>query len=460
MDPNDQCIVIKGAAAHNLKRLDLSIPRDRLTVITGLSGSGKSSLAFDTIFAEGQRRYVESLSSYARQFLEQMQKPEVESVEGLPPTISIEQRTGIASPRSTVATTTEVHDYLRLLYARAGEPHCPQCGRLIRQQSPEQIVEAVLALPKGLRVMVLAPMVRGRKGEHREILDRIGREGLVRVRVDGQVFALDDTPKLDKRRVHTLEAVVDRLVVDPNERSRFHDSIETALTLGEGLAIVSRAAGERWDDTLYSQHYGCPECGVSIEELAPRLFSFNSPYGACPTCSGLGTCMEFDPDLLVPDPSLSLAEGAIHAWRRGEAMASWYNRALERFCRDFGVAMDTPFAKLPAEARDALLHGSGSAFKGVIPELAERFRKTESDSLKARLMGYMGEMPCSACHGARLRPEARAVTVGGKAIHELAALSIADAHRFLTAMSVLPFSRSNAAPRSRSSVSAFGKASG
>jgi len=441
-DTADKCIVIKGAAAHNLKRLDLRIPRDKLVVITGLSGSGKSSLAFDTIFAEGQRRYVESLSSYARQFLEQMQKPEVESVEGLPPTISIEQRTGISSPRSTVATTTEVYDYLRLLYARAGEPHCPLCGRPIRQQSPEQIVEAILALPRGIRIMVLAPMVRGRKGEHREILDRIGREGLVRARVDGQAYPLEDTPKLDKRRLHTIEAVVDRLVVDPHERSRLHDSVEIALALGEGLVIVSRAAGEGWDDTLYSQHYACPECGVGIEELAPRLFSFNSPYGACPTCSGLGTCMEFDPDLIVPDRSLSLAQGAIHAWRRGEAMASWYNRALERFCRDFGVATATPFEKMPAGTRRVLLHGSeeatGASFKGVIPELAERFRKTESDSLKARLMGYMGELPCSVCKGARLRPEARAVTVGGKAIHELAALPIVDAHRFLTGVRFSP----------------------
>ncbi len=441
-DSAEKHIVIKGAAAHNLKRLDLAIPRDKLVVITGLSGSGKSSLAFDTIFAEGQRRYVESLSAYARQFLEQMEKPEVESIEGLPPTISIEQRTGISNPRSTVATTTEVYDYLRLLYARAGEPHCHLCGRPIRQQSPEQIVAALLALPKGIRVMVLAPMVRGRKGEHKEILDRIAREGLVRVRVDGTVSPIEEAPKLDKRKLHSIEAVVDRLVVDPSQRSRFHDSVETALAMGEGLAIVSRAAGERWDDTLYSQHYGCPECGVSIEELAPRLFSFNSPYGACPACSGLGTCMEFDPDLIVPDPTLSLARGAIHAWRRGEILSGWYNRALERFCRDFGVSMATPFEKLPPQVRHTLLHGSGEAegesFKGVIPELAQRFRKTQSDSLKARLMGYMSEQPCAGCKGARLRPEARAVTVGGQAIHELAALSVADARRFLAGLRFSP----------------------
>jgi excinuclease ABC subunit A len=442
----DKFIVIKGAAEHNLKHIDVRIPRDKLVVITGLSGSGKSSLAFDTLFAEGQRRYVESLSSYARQFLEQMEKPDVESVEGLPPTISIEQRTGAANPRSTVATTTEVYDYLRLLYARVGEPHCHLCGRPIRQQSPEQIVEAVLALPRGVRLMVLAPMVRGRKGEHREILERIGREGLVRVRVDGQLFALEEAPKLDKRKAHSIEAVVDRMAADPAQRSRLQDSLETALGLGDGLAVVSRAAGDGWEDTLFSQHYGCPDCGVSIEELAPRLFSFNSPYGACPTCSGLGTCMEFDPDLIVPDKSLSLADGAVHAWRRGEALSSWYNQALERFCRDFGVAMDTPLEQLPAEPRRILLHGTapedearrGARFRGVIPDLTQRFRKTDSDSLKSRLMGYMSELPCAACRGARLRPEARAVTVGGKGIHELTALPAVDALSFVARLQLSP----------------------
>jgi len=450
MPASDKCIVIRGAAEHNLKGFDIRIPRDQLVVITGLSGSGKSSLAFDTLFAEGQRRYVESLSAYARQFLEQMEKPNVESVEGLPPTISIEQRTGAANPRSTVATTTEVYDYLRLLYARVGEPHCHLCGRPIHQQSPEQIAEAILALPKGARVMVLAPMVRGRKGEHKEVFDRIAREGLVRARTDGALHPVEEPPKLDKRRLHSIEAVVDRLVVDPDQRSRIQDSVETALALGEGLVIVSRAVGDRWADALYSQHYGCPDCGVSIEELAPRLFSFNSPYGACPACSGLGTCMEFDPDLIVPDKSLSLAQGAVHAWRRGELFASWYNKALERFCRDFGLSMSTPFHKLPEHARRVLLYGSREGdpaeFKGVIPDLAERFKKTQSDSLKARLMGYMSELPCAACRGARLRPEARAVTVGGKPIHELTALAVVEAHRFLAGLSFSPEKQAIAQP--------------
>ena len=446
MDDDAKCIVIKGAREHNLKGFDIRIPRDRLVVITGLSGSGKSSLAFDTIFAEGQRRYVESLSSYARQFLEQMEKPNVESVEGLAPTISIEQRTGAANPRSTVATTTEVYDYLRLLYARVGQPHCPECGRPIRQQSAEEIVDAVLAFPAGIRVMVLAPVVRGRKGEHREVLERIAREGLVRVRVDGELHPVEEAPKLDKRRNHSIEAVVDRLGIGPDRRSRLQDSVETALALGDGLVVISRSLGEGWDDTLFSQHYGCPDCGVSIEELAPRLFSFNSPYGACPECGGLGTCMEFDPDLVVPDAALSLEDGAVHAWRRGEAMSAWYNRALARFAGDFGVSLDTPFRKLGKAARRILLHGTsdadeakhGASFRGVLPDLARRFRKTESDSVKARLMGYMAELPCSACGGARLRREARAVTVGGRPIHELVGLSIGAACEFLLGLALPP----------------------
>ena len=450
MARSEKCIVIVGAAEHNLQHIDVRIPRDKLVVITGLSGSGKSSLAFDTIFAEGQRRYVESLSSYARQFLEQMEKPDVESVEGLPPTIAIEQRTGAANPRSTVATTTEVYDYLRLLYARVGTPHCHECGREIRQQSSEQIVDAILALPKGMRVLILAPMVRGRKGEHREILERIAREGLVRARIDGETHLVDEAPNLDRRRNHTIEAVVDRLVVEPDRRSRFHDSVETALALGDGLLVLSKEIGGGWQDTLYSQHFGCPDCGVSLEELTPRMFSFNSPYGACKRCGGLGTRLELDPELIVPDPSLSLADGAIHAWRRGEALSGWYNRALRRFCEDFEVRHDRPFTKIPKELRRILLHGTtaedearhGASFKGVIPNLHERFEKTPSDSVKTRLMGYMSELPCPACEGARLRPESLAVTVAGRPIHELTALSVVDAHRALTA---LEFSREQAA---------------
>ena len=454
MASSEKCIVITGAAEHNLQKIDVRIPRDRLVVITGLSGSGKSSLAFDTIFAEGQRRYVESLSSYARQFLDQMEKPDVESVEGLPPTISIEQRTGAANPRSTVATTTEVYDYLRLLYARVGTPHCHECGREIRQQSPEQIVDAVLALPKGMRVLILAPMVRGRKGEHREILERIAREGLVRARIDGETHLVDEAPKLDKRRNHTVEAVVDRLVVEPDRRSRFHDSVETALTLGDGLLVLSKEIGGGWQDTLFSQSYGCPDCGVSLEELTPRMFSFNSPYGACKRCGGLGTRLELDPELIVPDRSVSLSDGAIHAWRRGEALSAWYNRALRRFCDDFHVPHDRPFSRIPKALRRILLHGTtpedeakhGASFKGVIPNLHERFEKTPSDSVKTRLMGYMSELPCPACDGARLRPESLAVTVGGHPIHDLAALSVVDAHRALAALDFSEEKRAIAEP--------------
>jgi excinuclease ABC subunit A len=439
-DTGNKCITITGAAEHNLAHLDLRIPRDTLVVVTGLSGSGKSSLAFDTLFAEGQRRYVESLSAYARQFLEQMEKPDVESVEGLPPTISIEQRTGVANPRSTVATTTEVYDYLRLLYARAGTPHCPECGREVRQQSPEQIVDAILGLPEGTRLLLLAPMIRGRKGEHLQVIDRIAREGLVRARIDGEVYGVEEPPKLDKRRNHTVEAVVDRLVVDPEKRSRFQDSVETGLALGDGLVVVSREADGEWQDTLYSQHYGCPDCGVSLEELAPRMFSFNSPYGACPECDGLGTRLELDADLVMPDKGLSLADGAVHAWRRGERLSGWYNRLLREFARDFDVSVDEPVRTFPKRVRRILLEGTtekdeekfGASFPGVLPELQRRFEKTESDSVKSRLMNYMSELSCSACKGARLRPEARAVTVAGRPIHEVTALSVADAYAWLS----------------------------
>jgi excinuclease ABC subunit A len=435
-------ITIRGAAEHNLQKIDLRIPRDKLVVVTGLSGSGKSSLAFDTIFAEGQRRYVESLSSYARQFLEQMEKPSVESVEGLPPTIAIEQRTGSANPRSTVATTTEIYDYLRLLYARAGDPHCHLCGRPIRQQSPEQIVDAILTQPAGQRMLILSPIIRGRKGEHRDVLERIGREGLVRARIDGEVYPLDDTPKLDKRRVHTIEAVVDRLMVDPAQRSRLQDSIETALALGEGLVVISRKPGDSWEDALYSQHYGCPECGVYVEELTPRLFSFNSPYGACPECHGLGTRLEIDADLVLPDHKLSLNEGALPSF----AMGPWQKKFLARFARDFDADLDTPIRKLPKRLVRILLHGTtdadeereGADFPGILPQMTRWFETTSGDKWKAHLMRYMGELPCSECAGARLRPEARAVTVGGKPIHEITRLPVDRALEFLSGLTFGP----------------------
>ena len=433
-------IVIRGARQHNLKGASLSIPRDRLVVVTGLSGSGKSSLAFDTIYAEGQRRYVESLSAYARQFLEQLQKPDVDSIEGLPPTISIEQRAGHPTPRSTVATGTEIYDYLRLLYARVGRPSCYKCDRPISQQSPEQIVDALLAGPAGAKLVLLAPLVRGKKGAHREIFDRIRREGFVRVRVDGRVQELKDVVTPDKNRKHEIEAVVDRLVLEPGlSRRRLADSVETALKLGEGL-LVAVIDGK---DRLFSESFACPYCGVSFGDLQPRLFSFNSPYGACPTCDGLGTRPEIDEDLVVPDQSKSLRDGAIEPWRKlGRRMTIRYGRRLREFGEIFGVKPSTPFDKLAPEIRRILLHGTapedekkrGAWFEGVIPSLMNRFEHTESDFIKRRILAYMSELPCPACQGRRLRPEALSVRVGGKNIDEVARMTIAGAAAFFDAL--------------------------
>ena len=444
-DSPRRAIVVRGAGEHNLKNVDVIIPRDRLVVITGLSGSGKSSLAFDTIFAEGQRRYVESLSAYARQFLEQMQKPAVESIEGLPPTIAIEQRSGSASPRSTVATTTEIYDFLRLLYARCGTPHCYQCGRSIAQQSAEQIVRAVLlgyvgkarAKP-GSRVMLLAPLVRGRRGEHADVLRRVREEGFVRVRVDGIVADLANVGRLARNKKHDLDVVVDRLVLRPGVESRLTDSVETALKLGDGMLVLSRDTARGWRDALYSEKCACPDCGISYEELRPNMFSFNSPYGACPTCDGLGTKPEFDSELIVPDKGLSLREGVIDVWRRGgQRMAIHYHHVLRGFCRDFEVDPDLPFRKLPGRVQEILLHGTSDggaspapAFEGVIPNCVRRFHKTTSQFVKSRLHEYMSEQPCPTCHGARLRKESLAVRVGDKSIQEITALAISDALDF------------------------------
>ena len=441
--PPERKIIIRGAREHNLKNLTVEIPRDKMVVITGLSGSGKSSLAFDTVFAEGQRRYVESLSAYARQFLEQMQKPAVESIEGLPPTIAIEQRTGSASPRSTVATTTEIHDFLRLLYARCGTPYCYKCGRPIAQQSAEQIVRSILADRSGKaeRIMLLAPLVRGRKGEHADVLRRIKAEGFVRARVDGIVTELGKVSVLAKNKKHSVDVVVDRLVLQPAIQSRLTDSVETALKLAEGALVVSREVNGKWKDTLYSERFACPICSISYEELAPNMFSFNSPYGACPTCDGLGTRLEFDPELIVPDKDLSLRGGAIDVWRRGgRRMAIYYHYVLQEFCRDFGVDPATPYGDLPKEIRDVLLYGTESRkdktfsaeFEGVIPNCTRRFHKTTSEYVKSRLHDYMSELPCPTCNGARLRRESLAVRVGGKAIHEVARLAITEALSFFS----------------------------
>jgi excinuclease ABC subunit A len=435
----DKAIVVHGAREHNLKDITVRIPRDQFVVITGLSGSGKSSLAFDTIYAEGRRRYVESLSAYARQFLEQMQKPDVEYIEGLPPTIAIEQRAAGANPRSTVATTTEIYDYMRLLFARIGKPHCYQCGQPIAQQTTEQIVDQVLRIPEGTRVMVLAPLVRGRKGEHKDVLARIRREGFVRLRADGVITELENVHALDKNRKHDLDAVVDRLVVKPEIAARLSDSVELALQMGDGLAIVTVDESGKWTDRIYSERFACPTCGVSLSELTPRMFSFNSPYGACPSCDGLGTTLEFDPDLIVPDQGVSLAEGAIEAWRKGgQRMAIYYSWLLREFAQDFGISRDIPFEQLPARIQRILLNGTkpadarqyGKEFEGVIPNLARRFERTTSEYVKQRLHAYLSEQPCATCGGARLRPESLAVRLDGQNIASLSKMTVEEALAF------------------------------
>lgn len=417
-------IRIRGAREHNLKSIDVDIPRDQLVVITGLSGSGKSTLAFDTVFAEGQRKYMESLSTYARQFLDQLQKPEVDEIEGLPPTIAIEQRSASSNPRSTVATTTEIYDYLRVLFARAGTPHCWECGREISSQTPSQIVDAVMAQPAGTKVMILSPLVRGQKGEHKEIFGAINKQGFVRARVDGEMIELSSTkfPTLKKTFTHNIEAIVDRLVLKPEIRSRLADSVETALKLSQGLVIVTvanNAVESGWIDQIYSEKFACPvHPNVSLPELEPRLFSFNSPHGACPTCHGLGTKFEFDPDLIVPDDSLSLETGAIEAWRKnGKRFNIWYSRILRTFARDFEIDYSGPFKDIPKKIRDVLMYGTeakgdegtGTEFEGVLPNLQRRFETTESEWVKSKMHGYMSEQPCDTCGGKRLKIEALSV---------------------------------------------------
>ncbi|MCI0499090.1 MAG: excinuclease ABC subunit UvrA [Planctomycetales bacterium] len=441
-------IRVTGACEHNLKNVDVDIPRDKLVVVTGLSGSGKSSLAFDTIYAEGQRKYVESLSAYARQFLEQMQKPQVEHIEGLPPTIAIEQRSASSNPRSTVATTTEIYDYCRLLFARAGTPHCWLCGQVISSQHATQIVDSILQRPAETRIQVCAPVIRGQKGEHKDVFVQIQREGFVRVRVDNQIYDAKSVPLLDKNKKHDIAAVVDRLVLKDNIRIRLADSIETALKIGDGVVIVmvqepgvqKTNGGEgSWTDIIYSEKYACNEHPqASLAELSPRLFSFNSPYGACPSCDGLGTILEFDPDLIVPDKDISLENGAVEAWRKGgKRMNIYYNRLIKRFCRNFNISKADPFGEIPAAIRKILMHGTteadeaayGVSFEGVIPNLLYRWKHTTSEYVKARLHGYLSEQPCKQCGGARLRPEATAVTIGDKNICDLTRMSIDQAYR-------------------------------
>ncbi len=431
-------ISVSGAREHNLKSIDVKIPRDQLVVITGLSGSGKSSLAFDTIYAEGQRKYVESLSAYARQFLEQMQKPDVENIEGLPPTISIEQRSGSRNPRSTVATTTEIYDYLRLLFARVGRPHCYICNKPIQTQHADQIVEVLMNEKTGQRIQVCAPIIRGQKGEHQEALNRIQRDGYVRVRIDGQLHEIKNAPPLKKNNIHSIEAVVDRIAIKESVRSRLTDSVELALKLGNGLALILKEDDKKkWQEYYYSENYACLDHpDVSMPELSPRCFSFNSPYGACKSCDGLGTIQEFDPDLIVPDNTVSLSEGAVDAWRRGgKRMNILYNRLIRKFCREYDVSADAPYKSIPASVRKILMFGSQDdygdvAFEGVIPNLMRRFKTTDSEFVKARLHSFMSEQPCQDCDGARLRPESLAVMIEERNICQITRMSIARAKEF------------------------------
>ncbi len=445
----EKAIRITGAAEHNLKNISLDIPRDKLVVITGISGSGKSSLAFDTIYAEGRRKYVESLSAYARQFLEQMQKPAVSEITGLPPTIAIEQRSASSNPRSTVATTTEIYDYFRLLFARVGQPHCWVCGKEITSQHSSQIVDSILSKAEGTKIQICAPLVRGKKGEHKDIFAGIQREGFVRVRVDEAVYDVRNVPALNKNKKHHIAAVVDRLIIKDSIRVRLADSVETALKLADGILLVlvqkpdadkKSNGSNRWDEVIYSEKFACPKHPqASLEELSPRLFSFNSPYGACKSCDGLGTILEFDPDLIVPDKSVSLENGAIDAWRKGgKRMNIFYNRLVKRFCRNIGISKSIPFGRISKEYVRILMYGTTAAderkygmwFEGVIPNLTRRWETTTSEYVKTRLHSYLSEQPCQSCNGARLRPEAIAVTVGEMSINQLTALSIEKAQHF------------------------------
>ena len=440
----NESIKIEGARAHNLKNINVEIPRDKLVVVTGLSGSGKSSLAFDTIYAEGQRRYVESLSAYARQFLGQMDKPDVDNIEGLSPAISIDQKTTSHNPRSTVGTVTEVYDYLRLLYARAGRPHCPSCGKPIAQQSVDQMVDAIMTQPEGTKLLIMAQLVRGKKGEHRKILDQIRRDGYVRVRIDGELRDLGEEIALEKQKKHTIEIVVDRLVVRAGMESRLTDSLETALRAGGGVVYVQVVDGEL---LMFSENFACVDCGISLPEIAPRMFSFNSPFGACPVCTGLGSHKEFDPDLVVPDPTLSVADGVFAPLSKNPN--SYGMRAITALLRAHDYDEHTQWNRMDKKTQQMLLHGSEEyvsfqytnmfgeekeynvPYEGVLPALARRYRETDSEEMRESYEDYMTDTPCTACHGARLKPETLAVTVGGKNIAELTALTIREADAFL-----------------------------
>ena len=434
-----QCIRVRGARMHNLQNVDVDLPRNRLVVITGPSGSGKSSLAFDTLYAEGQRQYIESLSVYARQFLHQLERPDVDLIEGLQPTISIDQRAGSHNPRSTVATVTEIYDYLRLLYARLGEPSCYQCGTPIRQQSPEQILDVLLSRPEGTRLMILAPMVRGRKGQHADVLEAIRKAGFLRARVDGAVIDVNDPPVLVPQKAHHVEAVIDRIVVREGVRPRLAESIQLALRHGEGLVLASReerrAGGETaWHDELFSTQYACPNCKLSYEELEPRTFSFNSPYGACPACEGLGARVAFDPELVIPDHQLSLAGGAIVPWKGVTPGSLRKYRELLKPWVQAGGSWTTPLAQLKPKVLEQLLSGDGKRFAGLWTILEKEYATTASEPKRRRLEAFRGQVLCRECNGTRLRPEARAVRLAGRAIFELTAMTVSAAGDFLAAV--------------------------
>lgn len=450
-----QFIRIRGANENNLKNLSVDIPRDKFVVLTGLSGSGKSSLAFDTIYAEGQRRYMESLSSYARQFLGQMEKPDVESIEGLPPAISIDQKSTNRNPRSTVGTVTEIYDYFRLLYARVGIPHCPKCGKVIAKQTVDQMVDQIMELPERTRIQLLAPVVRGRKGTHAKLLDQARRSGYVRAEIDGNVYELSEEITLDKNIKHTIAIIVDRLIVKPGIEKRLTDSLETVLNLADGLAVVDTMDGNYMN---FSQSFSCPDCGVSIDEIEPRSFSFNNPFGACPECLGLGYKMEFDPDLMIPDKSLSISEGAIGVmgWQSCTDKSSFTNAILNALCREYGFDLDTPFKDYPKKIQDIILYGTGGhsvkvyykgqrgegvydvAFPGLIRNVEQRYKETGSESMKQEYESFMQITPCKACRGQRLKKESLAVTVADKNIYEITNMSIDKLKRFLAEMQLSP----------------------
>jgi excinuclease ABC subunit A len=447
-------LIVQGAREHNLKNITVEMPRNKLIAITGISGSGKSSLAFDTIYAEGQRRYVESLSAYARQFLGQMEKPDVDQIEGLSPAISIDQRGASHNPRSTVGTVTEIYDYLRLLYARIGMPHCPQCGREIARQTAEQMVDAIMKLPEGSRIMILAPLIKDRKGHHKAVFEDVRKAGYVRVRVNGEVREVDEEIELDRYKMHTIEVVVDRLIVPHTDelvdfRSRLTDSVETALQLGEGIITVHNLSADPPHDLLFSEHFACIHCGVSLPEIEPRTFSFNSPHGACPECQGLGTKMELDPDLIIPNKELTLAEGAIHPWDGSKHNDSYYTQLLRSTCQHFNIPFDVPVKELTDKQLDIIFYGSGweripityrrrrggwrsyeTTYEGVIPNLKRRYEETNSDYMRGKIEGYMAHRPCPVCQGKRLKPESLAITVVGRNIAEVARMSVVEAKQF------------------------------